>query len=115
MNVSRRRLCFLVLCLRLSKRLLPAPAQVVKMFSHSQLKTLALLERVGGSISLVSVLIIFVTYGLIARLRNPRNTFIVFASIANVGASIGCIISQDGLRAGQDSTLCRVQSFLIHL
>ena len=52
-------------------------------------------ERVGGSISLVSVLIIFVTYGLIARLRNPRDTFIVFASIANVGAS-GPNCPQDG-------------------
>ena len=83
--------------------------------SPSQLETLALLERIGGSVSLVSVMIIFATYGLIARARNPRNTFIVFASIANVGASIGCIISQDGLHAGEDSILCRAQSFLIHM
>ncbi|KAM5357343.1 hypothetical protein ACJZ2D_016366 [Fusarium nematophilum] len=47
-------------------------------FSPSQLGTLAFLERLGGSISLVSVLVIFATYGLIARVRNPRNTFIVF-------------------------------------
>ncbi|KAH7117322.1 hypothetical protein EDB81DRAFT_915983 [Dactylonectria macrodidyma] len=83
--------------------------------SPSQLETLELLERIGGSASLVSVMIIFVTYGLIARARNPRNTFIVFASIANVGASIGCIISQDGLHAGEDSILCRAQSFLVHI
>ncbi|KAH7175228.1 hypothetical protein EDB81DRAFT_633207 [Dactylonectria macrodidyma] len=80
--------------------------------SRSQLEMLALLERIGGSVSLVSVMTIFVTYGLIARARNPRNTFILFASIANVGASIGCIISQDGLHAGEDSILCRTQSFL---
>ncbi|KAH6981384.1 hypothetical protein EDB80DRAFT_757262 [Ilyonectria destructans] len=85
------------------------------MSSPAQLETLALLERLGGSISLVSVLIIFLTYGTIARVRNPRNTFIVFASIANVGASIGCIISQDGLHSGEDSPLCRAQSFLVHM
>ncbi|KAM5347574.1 hypothetical protein ACJ41O_007398 [Fusarium nematophilum] len=72
-------------------------------FSPSQLGTLAFLERLGGSISLVSVLVIFATYGLIARVRNPRNTFIVFASIANMGASIGCIISRDGLFMQSDA------------
>lgn len=85
------------------------------MFSDSQLELLALLERVFSSISLVSVLLIFVTYGSIPRLRNPRNTFIVFASIANLGASIGTVISRDGLARGEDSALCRAQSFLVHI
>lgn len=85
------------------------------MFSTSQLALLALLARLGGSISLVSVLIIFVAYGSIARIRNPRNSFIVFASIANMGASIACVISQDGLHHGEDSALCRTQSFIIHM
>jgi hypothetical protein len=85
------------------------------MFADSQLERLALLERVFSSISLVSVLLIFVTYGSIPRLRNPRNTFIVFASIANLGASIGTVISRDGLTRGEDSALCRAQSFLVHV
>ena len=85
------------------------------MFSATQLALLALLERLGGCISLAFCLLIFVTYGSIRRLRNPRNTFIVFASIANVGASIGCIIARDGLARGEDSVLCRTQSFMVHM
>lgn len=80
-----------------------------------QTQTLALLERVGGCISLVSVLLIFIAYGLVPRVRNPRNTFIVFASIANLGASIACIIARDGLELGEDSALCRTQSFMLHM
>ncbi|KAF5572397.1 hypothetical protein FPANT_13115 [Fusarium pseudoanthophilum] len=89
--------------------------EATEMFSDSQLELLALLERVFSSISLVAVLLIFVTYGSIPRLRNPRNTFIVFASIANLGASIGTVISRDGLARGEDSALCRAQSFLVHM
>ncbi|KAH8736597.1 hypothetical protein BGZ61DRAFT_490213 [Ilyonectria robusta] len=80
-----------------------------------QTQTLALLERLGGCISLVSVLLIFIAYGLVPRVRNPRNTFIVFASIANLGASIACIIARDGLERGEDSALCRTQSFMLHM
>ncbi|KAF5618862.1 uncharacterized protein FTJAE_12129 [Fusarium tjaetaba] len=89
--------------------------EATEMFSDSQLELLALLERVFSSISLVAVVLIFVTYGSIPRLRNPRNTFIVFASIANLGASIGTVISRDGLARGEDSALCRAQSFLVHM
>ncbi|KAF5642022.1 hypothetical protein F52700_3202 [Fusarium sp. NRRL 52700] len=89
--------------------------RATEMFSDSQLERLALLERVFSSISLVAVLLIFVTYGSIPRLRNPRNTFIVFASIANLGASIGTVIARDGLARGENSALCRAQSFLVHM
>ncbi|KAH6989944.1 hypothetical protein EDB80DRAFT_588258 [Ilyonectria destructans] len=81
----------------------------------SQAHTLALLERIGGCLSLVAVFLIFIAYGLMARLRNPRNTFIVMASIANLGASIASIIARDGLAAGQDSVLCKAQAFMLQM
>ncbi|KNB01437.1 hypothetical protein FOXG_18880 [Fusarium oxysporum f. sp. lycopersici 4287] len=81
----------------------------------SQAHTLALLERIGGCLSLVAVFLIFIAYGLMARLQNPRNTFIIMASIANLGASIACIIARDGLAAGQDSALCKAQAFMLQM
>ncbi|KAF5570810.1 G coupled receptor like, partial [Fusarium phyllophilum] len=39
----------------------------------------------------------------------------MFASIANLGVSIGTVISRDGLARGEDSTLCMAQSFLVHM
>ncbi|KAH7145409.1 hypothetical protein B0J13DRAFT_607107 [Dactylonectria estremocensis] len=85
------------------------------MTSHAQAYTLGLLERVGGCISLMAVLFVLLAYALIPKARNPRNTFIMFACVANLGASIACIIARDGLNRGEDSSLCRAQSFLLHM
>jgi hypothetical protein len=80
-----------------------------------QIDTIVTLERIGGSISLVSVFFIFVAYGLVRRVRNVQNTFIVFASISNVGASIACIIALDGLVRGEGTALCQTQAFLFEM
>lgn len=80
-----------------------------------QTQALVLMERMGGSISLVAVVLIFVAYALVPRVRNVQNTFIVFASIANVGASIASVIAMDGLELGVASPLCQAQSFLFHM
>ncbi|KAH7160964.1 hypothetical protein EDB81DRAFT_333218 [Dactylonectria macrodidyma] len=80
-----------------------------------QLRTLVLLERIGGSVSLVAVILIFVAYAAVPRVRNIQNTFIMFASIANIGASIASIIALDGLEKGVDSALCQGQGFLFQM
>ena len=81
----------------------------------SQLQTLIITERTGGSISLISVMLIFIAYKLVPRVRNVQNTFIVFASVSNVGASIASIIAMDGLKAGTLSPLCQAQSFMFEM
>lgn len=81
----------------------------------NQIDTIVTLERIGGSISLVSVFFIFIAYALVRRVRNVQNTFIVFASISNVGASIACIIALDGLVLGEGSSLCQTQAFLFEM
>ncbi|KAG5913935.1 hypothetical protein E4U42_000783, partial [Claviceps africana] len=53
-----------------------------------QVRAITTLERVGGIVSLVAVALVFLTYGLVRQVRNVQNTFIVFASLSNVGASI---------------------------
>ncbi|CAM1511649.1 Fc.00g091620.m01.CDS01 [Cosmosporella sp. VM-42] len=83
--------------------------------TQGEIKTLVLLERIGGSISLVSVVLIFIAFALAPRVRNVQNTFIVFASVANVGASVASIIAFDGLERGVASALCQGQSFLFEM
>lgn len=77
--------------------------------------TLVLLERAGGSVSLVAVVLIFAAYAAAPRVRNVQNTFIVFASISNVGASVASLIALDGVGAGVDSPLCQGQGFLFQM
>ncbi|KAK3318095.1 hypothetical protein B0H66DRAFT_602697 [Apodospora peruviana] len=85
------------------------------VFDDDQVRTLVILERVGGSLSLVSVILVFIAYGLFDRVRTLPNTFIVFASVANVGASIASLIAYDGVWFGQESSLCQAQGFLFQM
>lgn len=86
-----------------------------EQLNHHQIRTLVLVERIGGTLSLVSVMLIFLAYWLVRRVRNVQNTFIVFASVSNIGASIGTIIAYDGMNAGQASSLCQAQSFMFEM
>ncbi|EGR51434.1 G-protein coupled receptor protein [Trichoderma reesei QM6a] len=86
-----------------------------EQLSHHQINTLVLVERIGGTLSLISVMLIFITYWLVRRVRNVQNTFIVFASVSNIGASIGSIIAYDGMEAGQRTALCQAQSFMFEM
>lgn len=83
--------------------------------TKSQMLTLTVLERTGGCVSLVAVTVIFIAYYLCPRVRNVQNTFIVFASISNVGASIASAIAMDGLLLGKESSLCQAQSFMFEM
>lgn len=96
------------------QNLLAARAEVITM-TPAQARTLTLLERIGGTISLVAVLLLFAAYALAPRVRNVQNTFIVFASIANIGASVASIVAMDGLKNGTDSALCQGQGFLFQM
>ncbi|KAI8309432.1 Cyclic AMP receptor-like protein A [Colletotrichum sp. SAR11_240] len=58
--------------------------------SQEQIDIVIALERVGASLSLVGVTLIFITYYAFKRLRTVPNLFILMASIANVGASVAC-------------------------
>ena len=77
--------------------------------------TIQHIERFGASISLVGVCLIFIAYGLFKRVRTVPNTFIFFASIANVGASIACLIGYAGIMTGDSTALCQVQGFLLEM
>lgn len=77
--------------------------------------TLQHIERLGAAISLVGVCCIFAAYVSFKRVRTVPNTFIFFASIANVGASIACLIGSSGIDAGDQSVLCQTQAFLLEM
>ena len=83
--------------------------------TNHQITVLVTLERVGAGLSLVGVVLVFITFALWKRLRTVPNTFIVFASVANVGASIACVIGYAGIEAGPLSVLCQTQAFLLEM
>lgn len=83
--------------------------------SEEQIRVVIALERTGASLSLIGISLIFITYWRFKSLRTIPNLFIIFASIANVGASIACLIGQSGILKGDESALCQTQAFLLHM
>jgi hypothetical protein len=89
------------------------PGEMPDQPAHIQ--TIVLFERLGAGFSLVGVLSIFLAFAMLKKLRTIPNTFIVFASVANLGASIACLIGYSGVLAGSTSHLCQAQAFLFEL
>lgn len=85
------------------------------MLDPGQVSTLNAVERMGATLSLFGIMLIFITFALFKRLRTIPNTFIFFASMANVGACVACLIAYDGILAmslDRDAALCQAQAFL---
>lgn len=85
------------------------------MLDQEQISTLNAVERMGATLSLFGIIMIFITFAFFKRLRSIPNTFIFFASIANVGACVACLIGYDGIVAlhkDDDSPLCQAQGFI---
>ncbi|KAK8088979.1 G-protein coupled receptor [Apiospora hydei] len=83
--------------------------------SRDQVNTIVIFERVGASLSVTGVLLILIAFAAFKRLRTVPNTFIIFASFANLGASIACLIGYAGIEAGADSALCQTQAFMFEM
>lgn len=83
--------------------------------TNDQIFTLVVIERTGGALSLFALALLFLFYGLFKRLRTVPNTFIMFASIANIGASTASLIAYNGIWDGVPSALCQAQGFLFQM
>jgi hypothetical protein len=70
------------------------------------------IERTGASLSMAAILVTVATFLKYKQLRNTPNLFLVFALIANAGASVAAMIGYDGLLQGEESPLCQAQGFI---
>ncbi|KAF4423781.1 Cyclic AMP receptor A [Fusarium acutatum] len=80
--------------------------------SPENIEILITIERVGAGCSMIAIILVLLTFGLFKKLRTTPNLFLIFASIANAGASIASMIGYDGLERGEGSHLCQAQAFI---
>ena len=92
-----------------------AAAASKMLLTPEQAKVISTVERAGASLSLVGVFLVIVTFICFKRLRTVPNTFILFASIANIGAIAASLIGLAGIEAGTNSALCNAQAFLLEM
>jgi hypothetical protein len=83
--------------------------------THNEIRMIVAFERAGAGLSTFGLLWIFIIFATFKRLRTVPNTFIIFASFANLGASIACLIGYSGVEAGKESVLCQAQAFMFEL
>ena len=80
-----------------------------------QVSALSITERVNSSVSLLGILFILVTYTFYPSFNKPINRLIFFATWANLGTCIAALISIDGFKYGEETSLCRFQAFLVQM
>ncbi|KAF5000596.1 hypothetical protein FGRMN_1628 [Fusarium graminum] len=80
--------------------------------SPEHIEILITIERIGAGCSMVAIVFVLLTFALFKKLRTTPNLFLMFASIANAGASVASMIGYDGLEQGEGSHLCQAQAFI---
>ena len=81
--------------------------------TQSQINAMAVTERVASIFSLLGILFILSTFLLARGFNKPINRLFFFASFSNLGMNVAALIAEDGVSAGQTSSLCQFQAFAI--
>ncbi|KAI5463699.1 hypothetical protein BGZ63DRAFT_352936 [Mariannaea sp. PMI_226] len=80
--------------------------------SKKEVQILITIERTGAGCSMAAIVLTILSYVLVKKLRTTPNLFLLFASIANAGASVASMMGYDGVDKGEDSALCQSQAFI---
>lgn len=83
--------------------------------THAQLHALETTERVASCFSVTGTLFVMLTFTFSPAFRKPINRLIFYASWGNALCNMATLMSQSGIRAGQDSHLCQFQGFLLQM
>ncbi|KAG8630058.1 hypothetical protein KVT40_001677 [Elsinoe batatas] len=80
-----------------------------------QLQAITVTERVNSAISVASIIFIAVTYLTLPGFNKPINRLIFFAGFGNLGTCIAALIADAGPLAGQESSVCQAQAFIVQM
>lgn len=83
-----------------------------EFLSPRQVDILITIERTGAGCSMTAIVLTVLSYWLFKKLRTTPNLFLLFASLANAGASTASMMGYDGLEKGEGSALCQSQAFI---
>ncbi|KAB8069034.1 slime mold cyclic AMP receptor-domain-containing protein [Aspergillus leporis] len=81
--------------------------------TNEQIRAISIVERVGGSFSIVGCAFIVTTYFALPLFRKPVKRLIFYASFGNICSAVSSLISTGGIIEGSNSALCQVQAFFI--
>lgn len=82
--------------------------------SHQQ-HLILVTERVSSVFSILGASFVIITFLASPSFHRPVNRMVFYASWGNLLSNVATMISRSGIDAGQDSSLCQSQSFLIQM
>jgi hypothetical protein len=94
---------------------LSGPHAMTRTLTPSELLAMEVTERVTSALSLVGFSFILITYLCYEEFNKPINRLIFYASWSNLGTTVAGLIGERGVVAGQNSTLCQGQAFIIQM
>jgi len=85
------------------------------VLSDAQLRAIEIAERAGSALSIVGILTIIGTFIISPSFRNPIHRLILINTLYNAFDITATMISLSGPRAGNGSSLCQFQGFLMQM
>lgn len=79
----------------------------------TQIQDIVITERISSILSLVGTAFVIGTFLLNNKFRKPINRLVFYATFGNILTNVATLVSTDGIEAGQSSSLCQFQAFLI--
>ena len=84
-------------------------------FDDNQYHTLEIIVRVASVFSILGTSFVFITFLASTSFRKPINRLVFYASWGNTLMNVATLISVSGVAAGESSSLCQAQAFLIQM
>jgi hypothetical protein len=84
-------------------------------FTEQQLANIQLAERISSVFSILGCFFVIVTFSSMKIFRKPINRLVFFATFGNLVTNLATLISRSSVLAGQNSSLCQFQAFIIQM
>ena len=83
--------------------------------TDSQLLNIEVIEWVTSTVSILGTVFILGTFAFFKSFRKPINRLVSYASVGNILANGATMVARFGIRAGQNSALCKYQAYFIQV
>ncbi|KFY76537.1 hypothetical protein V499_03828 [Pseudogymnoascus sp. VKM F-103] len=84
-------------------------------FTEQELANIQLAERISSVFSILGCFFVIVTFSSMKIFRKPINRLVFFATFGNLVTNLATLISRSSILAGQNSSLCQFQAFIIQM
>ncbi|ELR04843.1 hypothetical protein VC83_03654 [Pseudogymnoascus destructans] len=84
-------------------------------FTAKEVAAIQYAERVSSVLSVLGCFFVIATFCSMRIFRKPINRLVFYATFGNLATNVATLISRSGILAGENSSLCQFQAFIIQM